>query len=450
MWVDYLRMLFRVAQPNMIIPRSQIYLARPGSMVPVQAIINGAAARSNCSSSSTAVFATATPSAPAPDALEPTTFAAICPTCGYFPSSYLTPVVNSSVLSGAPGDVAPSILTLNGALLANISGDVNVTVGGAQCSIREVAADGSSVSCDLPALPAGDAAVTLSVAQAGFATMPGGANTTRIYTPMVFKSLSPIRGSYHGGVMLSVAGSGFARYPSNSSVQMEVTVVGSAPGPVTPALESSTNVLANIRLPRYKAMVAAAMRQLTLQLRVFDSITNTTIAVAPVPYTLDTAYTPSVSQVTPATLQPFTAANLTISWSAGAAAAVVAGVNDSLPEGTASAAEVYLQSGSNGLVYACGSVSGEGTSSDVVVTTSNFNSTAGSYQEGVYCELPGTLPAARYDVWVCLDGVGCGFAAAAVQVPLTVNSISRSAGSIAGGTELVITGTGMLAIQQLL
>jgi hypothetical protein len=41
-----------------------------------------------------------------------------------------------------------------------------------------------------------------------------------------------------------------------------------------------------------------------------------------------------------------------------------------------------------------------------------------------------------------LDSVGCGFAAAAVQVPLNISSISRTAGSIAGGTELIIMGTG--------
>jgi hypothetical protein len=427
-------------QPSVVIPQSQIYLSRPGSMVPVQAWINGAAARSNCSSSSSAVFSTATPPAPASDASEPTTFAAAGPACGYFPSSYLTPVITSFAVSGAPDSVAPSLLTLNGALLTNQTGDVTITVGGEQCSITEVAANGSSVSCTFPALQAGDAAIML--AQAGYAAMPGGGNTIRINTPLIIRSLSPSRGSYHGGVLLSVAGSGFARFPSNSSVQMEVTVIGTAPGPVTPAMASSTNTLATIRLPYYKAGVTAATRHLTLQLRVFDHVSNTTIASAAVPYTLDIAYTPSVSGATPAILDPFTAGNITLSWSVGAAAAGVAGANDSLPAGTASVAKVFLQSGSNGRVYACGLVPEEGANPQVLVTTSSFNSTAGSYQGSISCQMPATLPAAGYDVWVCLEGVGCGFAAAAVRVPVNVSSISRSAGSIAGGTELVITGTG--------
>uniref|UniRef100_A0A383WCP6 Fibrocystin-L n=1 Tax=Tetradesmus obliquus TaxID=3088 RepID=A0A383WCP6_TETOB len=428
--------------PSTTIPQSQSYLARPGNMVPVQAWINGAAARSNCSSSSSAVPSTATPPSPAPDTSEATSLAAAGPACGCFSSSYLTPSVTSFAVSAAPDSGAPSVLTLTGALLTNQAGDVTVTVGGEQCSITEAAANGSSISCTLPALPAGDADVMLAVAGAGYAAMPGGSNTVRITTPLVTRSLTPARGSYHGGVVLSVAGSGFAKLPSNSSVQMEVTIFGSAPGPIAPALASATNVLAAIRLPYYKALVSAATRQLTLQLRVFDRASNATVATATLPYILDTAYTPSVTRVTPATLEPFTAANLTLSWSVGAAAAGAVGVNDRLPAGTASVARVFLQGGATGRAYECGLVAGEGATPQVVITTSNLNSTGGSYQEAIACQLPATLPAAAYDVWVCLEGVGCGFAAAAVRVPVNVSSISRSAGSIAGGTELDIAGTG--------
>lgn len=433
-------------QPSITIPQSQIYLARPGSMVPVQALINGAAARSNCSSSTSTVPSTATPPSPAPDASEATSLAAAGPACGYFPSSYLTPTVISFAVSAAPDSGSPSVLTLTGALLTNQAGDVTVTVGGEQCSITEAAANGSNVSCTLPALPAGDADVMLVIAGAGYAAMPGGSNTVRITTPLVTRSLTPARGSYHGGVVLSVAGSGFAKLPSNSSMQMEVTVFGLAPGPIAPALASATNTLAAIRLPYYKAAVSAATRQLTLQLRVFDRASNATVATATLPYVLDTAYTPSVTRVTPATLEPFTPANITLSWSVGApAAAGAVGVNDSLPAGTASVARVFLQGRATGRAYECGLVAGEGATPQVVITTSNLNSTAGSYQEAIACQLPATLPAAVYDVWVCLEGVGCGFAAAAVRVPVNVSSISGSAGSIAGGAELVITGTGETA-----
>jgi hypothetical protein len=413
-------------------------------MVPVQAWINGAAARNNCSNTNIAAPTTLTPPAPVPDALEPTTLAAVGPACGYFPSSYLTPSVTSFAVSAGADDSAASTLTLNGTLLSNHSGEVTITVGGEQCSITELAADGSSVSCILPALPAGDATIMLAVAAAGYAAMPDGANTAMITTPLVVNSPSPARGSYHGGVVLSIAGSGFAAGPSNSTVQMAVTVIGSTPGPITPFLASSTNTLAMVQLPRFKAAVAAATRQLTLQLRVFDGASNITVATADVPYILDTAYTPSVTQVTPTTMEPFTAANLTVTWSVGATAAWVAGANDSLPAGTTSAAKVLLQAGLNGPLYACGVVSDGSVTPEVIITTSNLNSTAGIYQETVTCEVPATLPAASYDAWVFIDGVGCGFAAAAVRVPLNVSSISRTAGNIAGGTELIITGTGEL------
>jgi hypothetical protein len=225
---------------------------------------------------------------------------------------------------------------------------------------------------------------------------------------------------------------------------MDVSVIGSSPGQVTLVISSSTNTLAVVQLPRYKATEAATTRQLTLQLHVFDSASNTTIATAAVPYILDTAYTPSVAGVTPVTVEPFTASNVTLTWSTGAVAAGIAGMNDSLQVGTVSAAKISLQTGSNGPVYACGMAAAGSATPEAIIITSNLNSTAGSYQETVTCEMPATLPAAAYDAWVCLDGVGCGFAAAAVQVPLNISSISQTAGSIAGGTELIITGTGEL------
>lgn len=438
-------------QALVTVPTSSIYLARPGQAVPVQAIINGAPARLTCNSTSLTIPAMATPAAVL-DPQEPSRLSAVAPECGYFASSWLTPIVTSTAVIPGPGGSmgAGSILQLNGSLLTNSNSDVAVMIGDVRCEMLSVSESGSSASCIMPDLTAGTADVTVTVAGAGAATMPTGGAALPLVIPLsVGRTVLPARVSFLGGVEVTVNGSGFgvvsANGSSNSSAcaasfrcrntSMSVSVSGATPGPVEPVLLSSTFTAATIRLPRFVATSTTASFQLNLQLRVFDRASNSTISTATVPVTLERTFTPTVSTISPRALQPYTAGNITLSWAVPAAAAAAAGLLYATDAGAASVASVALQAAPSTRRVICG---------DALVISSNL--TGSQCMETVSCAVGADMPAAVYGLWVCLPAVGCGHFAAAVHVNVTVAGISAAAGSTAGGTKLIITGTGGLQL----
>lgn len=432
-------------QALVTIPASSIYLVRPGEPVPVQAVINGAPARLVCNSTAPVIPDTATPAAVA-DPAEPRSLASAVPECAYFASSWLTPMVTSTAVIPGPagGMAAGSMLQLNGSLLTNSSSDIAIMVGDVPCTVQSVAGDGASVTCLLPDLTAGPADVTLVVAGAGAATMPAGGPALPLTVLLsVGRVIASARASMFGGFELTVNGSGFGVFDASanssacgtsircSNASMSVSVTGSTPGPVEAVLLSSTFSLATIRVPRFVATSAAATFQLNLQLRVFDKATNTTISTATAPFTLDRAFAPSISTVSPRSVDPYTASNITLTWTLPAAAAAAGALLNATQPGAASTVTVALQAGRNTQRFAC---------ANAAVVSSNL--TVSQYVETVTCTAGADMPAAVYGMWACLPAVGCGYFASAVRINATVTGISAAAGSTAGGTRLVITGTG--------
>jgi hypothetical protein len=94
-------------------------------------------------------------------------------------------------------------------------------------------------------------------------------------------------------------------------------------------------------------------------------------------------------------------------------------------------ASISLQSSPSAPMVSCGNA-----------TVANSNLTISQYAEAVTCLMGPDMPAAAHALWVCLPNIGCGYQAAAVQANASVASISAAAGSTAGGTQIVITGTG--------
>lgn len=428
------------------IPSSNIFLVRPSTPVPVQAVINGAPARLACNASAALTISdTTTPAAPV-DPDEPRTLPRMAAECAYFASSWLTPVITAtSVIPGPGANMAGGTLQLNGSLLTNSSSDITILIGDVECLVQSVSADGGSVTCLLPDMTAGPADVTVTVAGAGAASMPAGGATLPMVVPLsVSRSVVPARAAFFGGVELTVSGSGFGVFEASgnsssacggsircSSTSMVVAVTGAAPGPAVPVLMSSSFNQTIIRLPRFVATSTAATFQLSLLLRVVGTATNTTISTATVPLTLDRAFTPAVTAISPRALQPHTPANLTVSWALPAAAAAAAGLLNATAPGTASLAEVALQAPGSDQAFPC-----------VGAVVQSGNLTSSQFAETLTCAASPDMPAGLYSLWACLPVVGCGYFAAAVQVNASVASISAAAGSTAGGTKIVITGTG--------
>lgn len=415
---------------------------RPGQPVPLQAAINGAPARLACNSTRQQVADTVAPPALL-DASETRMLESRAPACTYFPSSWLTPLVTTATVMASP-TTAWGVLQLNGSLLTNSTADIAITVGDAVCVLQAIAGESGSASCLLPDLTAGLADVVVTVQGAGAATMPGGGPTLRLMVPLsVSRSVVPARASMFGGVTLTVNGSGFGIVAgSNSTCEassrcnstgMSVAVVGALPGPVEPVLLSSSVYQATIRIPPFVATSTAASFQLNLQVRVFERAGNKTVSTATFPLALERSLTPGISSISPRELQPYTAANITLTWTLTAAGAAAALLGNSTQSGTPSAAAISFQASPSSRTISC---------MNATVLTSNLSTS--QYEETVSCAVGADMPAASFGVWLCLPSLGCGFLRAGVQVNATVTSISAASGSTAGGNQLVVNGTGEL------
>lgn len=196
-------------------------------------------------------------------------------------------------------------------------------------------------------------------------------------------------------------------------------------------LVSSSFTQAIIRLPRFVATSAAASFQLNLQLRVFEVAGNKTISTTTVPVTLDRTLTPTISAITPRELQPYTAASINVTWALPAASAAAVGLLNATAAGVTSLAAVSFQAPGASRRVSC---------LNVTVLSSNLSSR--QYVETLNCAVGPDMPAASYNAWLCLPSLGCGYFGAAVKINATVTGISAMSGSTAGGTLLVISGSG--------
>jgi hypothetical protein len=184
----------------------------------------------------------------------------------------------------------------------------------------------------------------------------------------------------------------------------------------------------------FVATSTAPVFPLNLQLRVFATSSNTTLGAVAVPVTLDRTFTPAISSISPRDIQPYAVGNnLTFTWRVSSTAASAACITNATDASATSLAAVFLQTALGVRRFSC---------SNATVLTSNM--TTANYSETVTCILSPDMPAASYNLWVCLPAIGCGYVPAAVRANASVTGISAVAGSTAGGTQLVITGTGEL------
>lgn len=176
------------------------------------------------------------------------------------------------------------------------------------------------------------------------------------------------------------------------------------------------------------------MQALTLLLGVYlQSLFVPFQAIDSCPFTNPslTLITLQPTPLTTASYAPDSAATLSFNWT------LAKGANHGITEPAVdgpSNARIELQSGPD--VYPC---------SNSVVSARTLGST--TYAETVSCTLPAYLPSSDYLLWVCLDPFGCGYNVIAttnysLTVPMTVSSLTPIAGSLAGGVDITIAGTG--------
>jgi hypothetical protein len=345
----------------------------------------------------------------------------------YFYASPLTPAFSSA----APPQGSTSLasitsggnLTLNGTRLSASTSDYSITLGGVPCPAISADVDGSGrglVTCDLPALPAGVRVLRVLVAGRGFAMMPPAPAAALLPAPQPWElpvahavrlaSLAPARGSFWGGSLINITGFGLA--PTNESgapaapgaAVTAASISGATPAgaPLAVALVSASAagwaVVSVGRLTTAKATPSTF--QLTIQLKVVDPATNTTLGAGTIAYTLDKAYAPVVSAANTTATANGTR-RVALSWrvqqgTGSAAAGGGGGAPWAAPAGAgaASTAGVTFQAGSGGGAAVAGPLFKCG---GATVLNSTLNAT--SYSEVLQCDLPVDLPAANYTAW---------------------------------------------------
>ncbi len=234
------------------VPLTSCYLWAPGTQVPLTVRVNGARARLNCSAASTTL---STSPSQTLDPAEPSTLALATGTCAYYYSSYATPMLTSiAVVAGSStvtkigalttavsGMDVPTKLQLNGTGLGSSNGaaDYSISIGGSACTSVAVAADGSSVTCSVPALPAGNQPLQVAVAGKGYGLMPAVASLVTMSTVNVTYSagittLNPASISFWGGTTVAVTGYGFGAPLGANGLAGMAAVVNSQTSALTP------------------------------------------------------------------------------------------------------------------------------------------------------------------------------------------------------------------------
>ncbi|CAH1788932.1 unnamed protein product [Owenia fusiformis] len=123
-------------------------------------------------------------------------------------STGITPVVTSiDPVTGTTGDQ----VTITGNGFSNIANDVTIQLGGSPCTIVSVTVN--ALVCDLGFSSAGEKALSVLVDGVGYAT----SDITFIYT-LSLTSVSPSSGSFGGGQILTLTGTGFD--PNNVEVMI--------------------------------------------------------------------------------------------------------------------------------------------------------------------------------------------------------------------------------------
>ena len=121
---------------------------------------------------------------------------AVFPGVTYSYSAAATPMVASVTPSSGTGAQS---LTIAG---SNFGASPIVTVGGFECAVTASTSD--SISCDLPAVPGGDYAIVVDTTEFGCSN-----NDVLYSSELTATSMSPASGSFGGGSLLTISGTGF-------------------------------------------------------------------------------------------------------------------------------------------------------------------------------------------------------------------------------------------------
>ena len=133
-----------------------------------------------------------------------------------------TPMVQNVMPASlvGPGDI---IIEIGGTLFSEIPQDNVVMVGGEECSVTS--ANSSFIQCSIPALPAGNYPLYLTVCPPSptlGSYCPGRAviMSEPLSSPAEITDVTPRQGSVAGGTQLSISGLGFSTNPSEVSVSI--------------------------------------------------------------------------------------------------------------------------------------------------------------------------------------------------------------------------------------
>ncbi|GAX81122.1 hypothetical protein CEUSTIGMA_g8556.t1 [Chlamydomonas eustigma] len=426
------------------LPWGQVTPFLPGTPVPVTVTVNGVPSVPACATQ--LLDASTGGGLGLPLNSEPASATLPNGYCGYLYSSYRTPTLSASASSAVV--YSPSSLTVMGSFLAGVStSSYTAQVGGLTATVMSIATSNSStvpqlqnLTLGLPLLPAGTWPVQVVASGFGAVRGPLGLSTPLIsinYGLSINTGLSFIpnsgKASFWGGVTLTITGSGFV--PSNASLNngmaMNVSYISGGPGQnyLATVLSSTTSVLSLYISPWYNASLTPTSGNVYFRISVWNQATPSTAVTTTFQFPIDPSYTPTVLSVSPSSITPTTTgASITLQWQIKSSP-----LPSAASSGSSSVVTVTFLGGS-GSTYAC-------TSPTVTASVVGSSSTIG-YNETLTCTLPTYLPAASYTVVVTHPSYGVGYLPAALTVALSVTSISPSQGSLGGGLEVVLSGTG--------
>eukprot|EP00200_Dunaliella_tertiolecta_P015038 CAMPEP_0202419794 /NCGR_PEP_ID=MMETSP1128-20130828/49485_1 /ASSEMBLY_ACC=CAM_ASM_000463 /TAXON_ID=3047 /ORGANISM="Dunaliella tertiolecta, Strain CCMP1320" /LENGTH=580 /DNA_ID=CAMNT_0049027753 /DNA_START=24 /DNA_END=1762 /DNA_ORIENTATION=+ len=413
-------------------PWHRVTPVRSGEPMAISVYVNGAEARQGCPSlQSVQVKLPASPD----NAWEAETVDLPGPTCSYIYSAYRTPELTvplpDIISSASPFEVTGLFLAESMSAM-----DYEFRVDGVLGSIDSTVHGNSTYPTLMltpPPLPAGKWPVTISVAGFGYAAPVQQDTQSRLDVRYSLTVGSPVKpaGSYWGGFEAEVPGWGFVPSDSDEYEQiMSLEATTSNPGFEATVVSASTSHL-TVRFSRivdHDTVIAQDSSSRTVGWRVKVDNTGSWDA-GQFQLEFDPTYTPFFTSSPSSLVSPDTSGtSIELSWNVKARTEF-----EALPAGAPSNASIELQSGPN--LYPC-----------TAATVLSSAVEADQYTESTTCLLPDYMPASEYTVWLTATGtsytLGSGFARDKMDVPLSVNSISHTTSSAAGGLTITLEGLG--------
>ncbi|KAG1658049.1 hypothetical protein FOA52_004208 [Chlamydomonas sp. UWO 241] len=422
------------------LPWASVLPFPPGAGLPLAVSVGGVFAVHDCPAQSIDLTAAGGTGTPLPGELS----ALLLPPgpCAYVYSSYRTPTLVTPVTTSQLRDTAST--TITGQLLGGSDpGSYSASVGGVDTDVLSVVDDPDgfgtqTLTLGLPPLPAGKWDVLLETIGFGYARSPPALRDPPLTLTYGLQTIiSPLpggRGSYWGGVDVSIRGAGFVPTtpgdaPTAEAVgcgkRMSITHVSGGPRGIRLSaliVESNTTNMV-VRIERwFDASFSPAVSAVAFRVLVWDDDGSAYGGAMQAIFVFPMGYTPTVVEASPRSMPANAGSNLSITWSVMNKAAITA-------VGAPSPTTIDLVYG--GYSFRC-------ADPWVTATATNFT----GYSETVTCTLPQDLPAAPYDISISSPSYGAGWSVGAVNVTQVISGISPERGSAAGGALITLTGSG--------